>query len=180
MRAALIFALASSALLAACSQPAPSTDQPSASAEPASAPAAPPVAAPAAAPPAAAAAMTPEARTAALAALPAPYNTADIENGQRKFALCRSCHTINQGGANMTGPNLHGVFGRKAGSLAGFNYSDAVKAAGFTWDGPHLDQWLTDPRGFMPGTRMTFAGLRDPKDRTDLIAYLMVESGHAQ
>lgn len=169
----MLFAAAS--LLAACSPPQPAADQPSASAEPASAPADAPVPVAASAP----TAMTPEQRATALAALPAPYNTADIENGQRKFALCRSCHTINQGGSNMTGPNLHGVFGRKAGTLAGFNYSDAVKAAGFTWDGSHLDQWLTDPRGFMPGTRMTFAGLRDPKDRTDLIAYLMVESGHA-
>lgn len=171
MRAALVLVLATTSLLAACAPPQAAGDQPSSSSEPASAPAPVPVAA--------TAAVTPEQRAAALAALPVPYNTADIENGQRKFALCRSCHTINQGGPNMTGPNLHGVFGRKAGTLAGFNYSDAVKAAGFTWDGPHLDQWLTDPRGFMPGTRMTFAGLRDPKDRTDLIAYLMVESGHA-
>jgi cytochrome c len=114
----------------------------------------------------------------ALAALPAPYNVADLENGQRKFALCRSCHTIVEGGANMTGPNLHGLFGRAAGSVPKFNYSDGVKAAGFTWDPSHLDKWLADPRGYIPGNRMTFVGVKDPKDRTDLIAYLMVETSN--
>jgi cytochrome c len=112
----------------------------------------------------------------ALAALPAPYNAADLENGQRKFALCRSCHTIVEGGANMTGPNLHGLFGRAAGAVEKFNYSDGVKAAGFIWDPSHLDKWLADPRGYIPGNRMTFVGVKDPKDRTDLIAYLMVET----
>jgi cytochrome c len=113
-----------------------------------------------------------------LAALPAPYNTADLANGQAKFALCQSCHTITPGGANMTGPNLHGVFGRKAGANPDFKYSDAVKNAGFVWDGAQLDQWLEKPQTFLPGTKMTFAGLKEAKDRTDLIAYLMVETGY--
>ncbi len=112
----------------------------------------------------------------ALAALPAPYNTADLANGQRKFALCRSCHTITPGGANMTGPNLHGLFGRTAGTAPKFNYSDAVKNAGFTWDPAHLDKWLADPRADLPGNRMTFVGLKDPEDRTDVIAYLLIET----
>ncbi len=113
-----------------------------------------------------------------LASLPAPYNTADLENGQRKFALCRSCHTITEGGANMTGPNLHGVFGRKAGTHEKFRYSQAVQNAGFVWDAEHLDKWLQDPRGFLPGNRMSFLGVKDEKDRIDLIAYLKVESGY--
>lgn len=132
---------------------------------------APPADAPAAAP-------TDVEKAAALAALPAPYNTGDLSNGQRKFALCRSCHTITEGGPDLTGPNLHGVFGRKAGAKADYNYSDVVKTAGFIWDAEHLDKWLANPRGFMPGTKMTFAGLKDPKDRIDLIAYLKVETGY--
>lgn len=128
-------------------------------------------------------AVAPPAPTAAekqalLAALPAPYNTGDLDNGQRKFALCRSCHTITPGGPDMTGPNLYGVFGRKAGSKAGYHYSDVVKAAGFDWDAEHLDKWLASPRTFMPGTKMSFLGIPAEKDRVDLIAYLKVETGY--
>ncbi len=117
-------------------------------------------------------------KQALLASLPAPYNTADLANGKQKFGMCRSCHTIVPGGANMTGPNLHGVFGRKAGEVASYKYSDAVKNAGFIWDAAHLDKWLAEPRTFLPGTKMSFAGLKDPKDRIDLIAYLKVETGY--
>jgi cytochrome c len=117
-------------------------------------------------------------KQAALASLPAPYNTADIDNGKMKFAMCRSCHTIVPGGANLTGPNLHGVFGRKAGALENYKYSDAVKNAGFVWDAEHLDKWLAEPRTFLPGTKMSFAGLKAEKDRIDLIAYLKLETGY--
>jgi len=117
-------------------------------------------------------------KQALLASYPAPYNTADLANGKSKFALCQSCHTIAPGGANMTGPNLHGVFGKKAAANPDFNYSDALKNAGFTWDAEHLSQWLEKPQTYLPGTKMSFAGLKEAKDRTDLIAYLMVETGH--
>ncbi|MBU4436379.1 MAG: cytochrome c family protein [Alphaproteobacteria bacterium] len=128
--------------------------------------------------PAVAAAPTDPEKAAALAALPAPYNTGDLANGQSRFALCRSCHTITEGGPAMTGPNLWGIFGRQAGTSPGYAYSAAVKSAGFVWDAEHLDKWLADPRGFLPGTKMSFAGLKDPKDRIDLIAYLKVETGY--
>ena len=122
--------------------------------------------------------LTADQMKAAQAALPAPYNTADLSNGESKFALCQTCHTLVEGGPNMTGPNLHGVFGRKAATKEGYNFSDALKAAGWTWDAAHLDTWITDPKAAVPGTKMTFAGMKDPKDRTDTIAYLMVQTGY--
>ncbi len=125
----------------------------------------------------AASAVDPE-KAKLLAALPAPYNTGDLENGQQQFQLCRSCHTIAEGGANMTGPNLHGLFGRQAGTVEKFRYSEAVKTAGFVWDAEQLDKWLADPRGYLPGNRMSFVGVKDAKDRVDLIAYLKVETGY--
>jgi len=133
-------------------------------------------AAPAAAPEAPA--LSDAEKQAILASYPAPYNTADLANGEAKFALCRSCHTIAPGGANMTGPNLHGVFGTKAASNPKYKYSDALTASNIVWDAEQLYQWLANPKTFMPGTKMTFAGLNDSKDRIDLIAWLMVETGH--
>jgi len=117
-------------------------------------------------------------KTALLAALPAPYDQGDLENGRRAFARCRSCHTITEGGPNMTGPNLWGLFGRQAGSHSGFNYSKAVKGAGFAWDAERLDHWLQNPRTFLPGNKMTFPGLPDAADRRDVIAFLKVETGY--
>ena len=119
--------------------------------------------------------VTPEIQ-AALAALPAPYNQADYLDGRRTFAQCKSCHVIEAGAGNRVGPNLHGVFGRKAGSVADFNYSPALKNAGFVWDMDHLDHWLANPQKDLPGTRMTFAGIADPDKRRDVIAYIEVES----
>ena len=79
----------------------------------------------------------------------------------------------------MTGPNLWGVFGRQAGSVEGYNYSPALREADFTWTAQQLDQWLNDPRGFLPGNKMSFAGVRDETDRRDLIAWLKLETGYA-
>jgi cytochrome c len=112
------------------------------------------------------------------ASLPAPYNTADLANGQSRFALCTSCHTIAKGGPNMTGPNLYGIIGSKAATVPDFHFSDVMKASNITWDPQKLDQWITDPKVMLPGTKMTFAGMKDPKDRTDTIAYVMLASGY--
>src|SRR5690348_13030387 len=84
--------------------------------------------------PAAPSALTDAQKKALLADLPAAYQSADLSNGEAKFALCRSCHTTDQGGSDMIGPNLWGVFGRKAGTKAGFSYSDGLAKAGWTWD----------------------------------------------
>jgi len=139
--------------------------------------AAPEAASPSPAPEAAAPEVDAEAQK-ILASLPAPYSGADLVNGKRQFAKCRSCHSLEEGGANMTGPNLHGVFGRKAGSKEGYTYSDAVKAAGFTWDVAQLDRWLNDPKADMPGTKMAFVGIQSDTDRRDVIAYVAVKSGY--
>lgn len=126
----------------------------------------------------AASAAADAANKAAVAALPAPYNTADIAHGKALFAQCRSCHTATEGGSDMVGPNLYGIFGKVAGTKPDFNYSPALKSAGFTWDAAHLDAWLKDPRGYLPGAKMTFPGLPQEKDRIDVIAYLKVETGY--
>lgn len=110
-----------------------------------------------------------------VAALPAPYNTGDPAAGEAKFAQCRSCHAITKGAPNLTGPNLYGVFGTKAAQIAGFDFSDDLKAANLTLDAPTLDMWLTDPRTLAPQTKMTFAGLKAPQDRYDVIAYLATQ-----
>ena len=136
-----------------------------------------PAATPALAPPAPAGA-TPEQIAAALATLPAPYNTGDVDNGHAKFALCMACHTAVAGAPNMTGPNLHGIIGRKAATAPGYSYSDALKSAGWTWDPERLDAWLSGPAKVLPGTKMTFAGLPNAKDRIDVIAYLKVISSN--
>lgn len=113
---------------------------------------------------------------ATLAALPAPYDGADLANGRRVFNQCRSCHTVAAGAPNLVGPNLHGVFERRIGTLPGYTYSEAARGAEWAWDPAQLDRWLTDPRGFLPGTKMAFPGVKAAADRRDVIAYLLVET----
>ena len=79
----------------------------------------------------------------------------------------------------MTGPNLYGVFGREAGDKDGYNYSTALREAGFTWDAERLDHWLENPREFLRGNKMSFPGIADATDRRDLIAFLKVETGYS-
>ena len=105
------------------------------------------------------------------AAIPAGPPRGDPQHGQQLFVRCASCHTIGQSGGRI-GPSLNGVFGRKAGSAAGFNYSPAMKNSGFTWDQATLARFLQAPMKTVPGTRMAFPGLPDAKDQADMIAYL--------
>lgn len=130
-----------------------------------------------AAPAAEKAEYTDEQNAAAIAALPAPLNAADYDNGRRVFAQCRSCHVVAEGGANRNGPNLYGVIGATTGAHApGFRYSPAMQAANLTWDVATLDRYLENPRALVPGTQMAFVGLRDADDRRDVIAFIAVES----
>jgi cytochrome c len=112
------------------------------------------------------------------AALPAPYNTASYAAGNRTWKLCQSCHLTAEGAGNLVGPNLHGLFGRQVASETGFDYSPALKAETFTWTPEQLDNWLANPRTFVPGNRMSFSGVRKPEDRLAVIAYLMVQTGY--
>jgi cytochrome c len=128
------------------------------------------------APAAAPAPLTDAQQKALLAELPAAYQGADLGNGEAKFAVCRACHTLNQGGDDMTGPNLWGIFGRKAGSKSGFTYSDEMKNAGWTWDADRIDKWITNPHAVLADTKMTFVGMPNATDRRDVIAFLKVQT----
>lgn len=111
----------------------------------------------------------------ALALLGATPPARADEPGEPIFKrFCMVCHTT-EAGKNKIGPSLAGIVGRKAGSVPGFSYSDANKNSGVSWDEATLDTYLTDPKKFMPGTKMLFAGIKSADDRKALIAYLKSE-----
>lgn len=114
--------------------------------------------------------------TPASSGTPAPamlaFADADLANGQRQYRRCQSCHTINEGGRNTVGPNLYDTYGHPAARLQGFSYSRALSESGLVWDHDTLDAWIENPSRLVPGTRMSFVGLRDADDRRDVIAYL--------
>ena len=98
--------------------------------------------------------------------------SADPVKGADTFKKCAACHNADKGGANQLGPNLWGVLGESIGTGRGFAFSDALAKKGGTSDFDNLAQWLTSPKAFAPGTKMTFAGLGNPQDRANVIAFL--------
>lgn len=102
------------------------------------------------------------------------YADADRDHGRQLAFTCRACHTLEPGAAHMIGPNLHGMFGRNAGTREGFDYSEAMRESGFVWTPRALDAWLKEPGAFLPGNRMSFIGVSSKSERRDLIAYLLV------
>ena len=104
--------------------------------------------------------------------------TADIAKGEAVFKKCAACHTIAQGGPNGIGPNLWASMGKPHGHVAGFSYSDALKSVPGNWDFEGMDKWLANPKKYAPGTKMTFAGLGNPEERANLIAYLNAQGSN--
>jgi len=105
--------------------------------------------------------------------------SADVAKGEKVFAKCMACHTINQGGANGIGPNLYATVGEEiATGKGGFAFSEALKKVGGKWTFEALDKWLTNPKGFADGTKMSFAGLGNPEDRANVIAYLNAQGSN--
>ncbi|MBL6853520.1 MAG: cytochrome c family protein [Alphaproteobacteria bacterium] len=109
---------------------------------------------------------------AAAALLATPAAAADAKNGQTVFGRCAICHTVQKGGPNGLGPNLFGVVGRKAASLASFSYSGALKSSGITWTPDKLKQWVMGPQKLVPGTKMAFGGITNTSQADDVVAYL--------
>ena len=107
-----------------------------------------------------------------IAPIEARMQTAEATKGEAVFKKCTACHNDDNGGPNQLGPNLWGVLGHVRAAHAGFAYSDALKGVPGSWDFKSLDDWLASPKKFAPGTKMTFAGLGDPMDRANVIAYL--------
>lgn len=104
--------------------------------------------------------------------------TADASAGEAVFRKCAACHTINQGGANGIGPNLWGTMGAPLAHVAGYAYSDALRSKGGNWTWQAMNEWLSSPRAYAPGTKMTFAGLSDAQDRANLMAYLNAQGSN--
>ena len=111
-----------------------------------------------------------------LAGAGASHAQGDPEKGEKVFNKCKACHFVDEE-KNKIGPYLVGIFGRPAGSVEGFKYSDAMKNSGVVWEDETVTAYLKNPKAYIPGNRMAFAGLRKDEDIADLLAYLHEETG---
>jgi len=109
---------------------------------------------------------------AAMLAAAASAQAADVEAGKAVFNRCKICHSLSAKAPPMTGPSLHGLFGRKAGAYDDFPYSPAMKSSGIVWDDATLAKFLRDPKAFIPNNNMAFPGITDDAKLADLLAYL--------
>ena len=101
-----------------------------------------------------------------------PTQAQDAAAGEKVFAQCRACHQVGETAKNAVGPVLNGLFGRKSGTVEGYAYSPANKNSGIAWDEATFRDYIKDPRAKIPGTKMIYAGLKDERRVTDLVAYL--------
>jgi cytochrome c len=96
----------------------------------------------------------------------------DVAAGEKSFNKCRACHQVGETAKNTVGPILNGLFGRKSGTIEGYNYSEANKNSGIVWDEPVFAEYIKDPKAKMPGTKMSFAGIKNEQEVRDLTAFL--------
>lgn len=120
----------------------------------------------------AAMARTPISLLAALVLSIGAAQAADVGAGEQVFKKCRACHVVGEDAVNRVGPQLNGLFGRPAGSVDGYRYSDANKNSGIVWSEENFNAYIRNPRAFMPGTKMVFVGLKKDDDVVNLTAYL--------
>jgi cytochrome c len=109
--------------------------------------------------------------------LDARLAAANLKRGQLLYMACKACHDVEAGLPHKVGPNLHGMFGRKAATAAGFKYTDALLNSDISWTPETMDAWLKQPGALVPGNGMAFAGVADDADRASLVAWLMANSG---